>query len=589
MTDLTTEGRQAQGRPWPKVGPLRRFGPSILLVAAVVAAGTVATFHERGQRAVAGPGGRTAKSHHGYSNPADNPELPIFYSQAKADGTLSHYKWQTGCDTATGRLDIPSPYAPPCVPAFSGSNGGATAQGVTATVVKVVVYQAPPGDLTAALPGATDTPAETVATGEGFAKELNNVFELYGRHVQLTYMTGSGQSTDAVAAKADALKVGLQIKAFASIGGPAQTPVYEDELARLHVLCIACGLSVPYSSFQADAPYLWSGYTSTDTLLAEALDFVVGQLVGGDAVYAGDPAFHHKKRVIAIVHYDQNPPVFGSLTSRLYKEFAHSGLVLKASLSYLLILNELPQESTELIAKLKADGVTTVIFAGDPIMPIYLTAEAAKQDYYPEWVITGTIFTDTTTLGRLYNASEWAHAFGITTLAVPTPIDISSGWVMYKWYYGALPPARKTAGIILPALSELFLGIELAGPDLTPLTFEGGLFKYPPTGGDPRDPLIAFGYHAPPPQPGYSSPDDYAVIWYDPNTVGPNEEGVVGKGEIHFVNGGERFRAGQIPRQNLHLFQVAGSVTQFTTLSAVDNPNAPPWPGSPAALKKGSG
>src|SRR5262245_66405808 len=48
------------------------------------------------------------------------------------------------CDTTTGRVKIPSVYAPPCVQQFTGKNGGDTAQGVTQDEVKVVVYTGDP-------------------------------------------------------------------------------------------------------------------------------------------------------------------------------------------------------------------------------------------------------------------------------------------------------------------------------------------------------------------------------------------------------------------------------------------------------------
>src|SRR5205823_9635174 len=43
------------------------------------------------------------------------------------------------CDPATGRLRIPTLYTAPCVPPFSGDNGGATYNGVTAKTITVAV------------------------------------------------------------------------------------------------------------------------------------------------------------------------------------------------------------------------------------------------------------------------------------------------------------------------------------------------------------------------------------------------------------------------------------------------------------------
>ncbi|MGO9559964.1 MAG: hypothetical protein ACLPQS_17815 [Acidimicrobiales bacterium] len=563
-------------RPWPKVGRTRRYGPVGVLMAAIIAAGTIASIHDRATTVAGGqPTSTTA--------PQDNSKLPITYAMAKKEGKVASYKWQTGCDPKTGRVAMPTPYAPPCVPAFTGNNGGSTWSGVTSKVIKVVYYISPPGDLTSALPNASDPQPEINATGAGMVAMFDKVYELYGRKLELIPFQGTGISTDAVAARADAITVAKQIDAFASIGGPGQTDAYENELAQLHVLCVSCGISVAYSTFKADAPYLWDTSADPDTLLTEALQFVVSQLLNKDAVYAGDPAYHHEKRVFGFVHYNTNPPVFSSLTAYLTKEFGKSGLKFKISPSYLLDLSTLPQEAATIVTQLKAAGVTTVVFAGDPIMPIYLTAAAAKADYYPEWVITGTVFTDSSTLGRYYTQSEWSHAFGVSSLAVLTPIYWSLGWTLYRWWYGKEPPAPKTGTLVAVALMQLYTGLQLAGPDLTPYTFQGGMFRYPPTGGGPTTPLIAYGPSGGPPSPAYTTPDDYTIIWWDATAKGDDDEGVSGTGLIRYVDGGRRYNPRDIPTKPILLFNDAGTVLRYNVPPGTHS--APPFPGSPMAAK----
>src|SRR5580658_3007992 len=106
------------------------MGPALLVVVALVAAGVVATTH-RGPGSGAGGTSTTAGAKSSASsNLADNPELPITYALAKKEGRLSDYHWPKGCDVATGRLAIPTVYAPPCVAVSSGGNAGATAPGV---------------------------------------------------------------------------------------------------------------------------------------------------------------------------------------------------------------------------------------------------------------------------------------------------------------------------------------------------------------------------------------------------------------------------------------------------------------------------
>ena len=352
--------------------------------------------------------------------------MPLTYAAAAKLGKTGAYDWGTECDHKTGRLKMPSVYAPPCVPVPSGSNGGATSPGVSATSVNLVYYQAQPGGLASAISGAAGTPAQALATVQSFVAMFNHVYEMYGRHIDLIVFNATGAATDPVAAHADAVSVAQQDHAFASIGGPAQTPAYQDELAREHVFCMACGDSTTYGEIHQNAPYQWANLPTADTSLFETVGYVVAKLNGKDAIWAGDPAFHTRPRTFIVVSETSEPPAPGSaaLTAALTKKL-QAGRVRMApttDLQYTLDLTTLPTQAATIAEKLKTSGATSVIFAGDPIMPIYLTRACATIGYFPEWIITGIVLTDTSTLGRYYNQQEWAHAFGVTSLGVPVPV-----------------------------------------------------------------------------------------------------------------------------------------------------------------------
>ena len=570
-------------RPWPRVGRIRRFGPVLVVVAALVAAGVVATTQSGGSGSLPEP--TPAGTASTPSPVGSGSGLPVTYQTARAAGRAADYHWTAGCDLSTGRLSMPTVFAPPCVPAFTGGNGGSTAPGVTATTITVVYYVPPPGDLASAFSGAAGNPATNLATAENYVTMFNHVVPMYGRHVQLVPYDATGTSTDAVAARADAIEVAQQIHAFASVGGPAQTPAYQDELARMHVLCLSCGLGAPYSEYQQDAPYLWGVLPSTDTVLTDAVRYVTTQLQHRDAVYAGEAAFRSQRRVFGLVRYDQNPPIYSSVTARLDREFATSHLTYALNESYLLDLSELPAEAATLAEHLKNARVTTVVFMGDPIMPIYLTKACAAIGYYPEWVITGTVLTYASTLGRLYDQREWSHAFGISPLAVPTPIKEGDAYRLYDWYFGTTPPASQTAVVILPPIGQLFDGLELAGPRLTASSYAAGNFRYPTTGGGPTTPTVSYGFQGAPPLPSYATPSDYTFVWYDASATGPDEEGAGGTGLMRYVGGGRRYPSSGGPDGPVPMFDASDSVTSFSAVPAVDRaPAYPPWPGSPTAV-----
>jgi len=126
--------------------------------------------------------------------------IPITYDEAKAAGTLAKYKWQATCDPATGRVAIPVLAAAPCVPAFTGDNGGATAPGVTGDTITIAYYISKPdpqGDALSKAVGAYDTPAQTLQGVKDYVEIFKATHELYGRKIKLVTLNGTGAATDA--------------------------------------------------------------------------------------------------------------------------------------------------------------------------------------------------------------------------------------------------------------------------------------------------------------------------------------------------------------------------------------------------------
>jgi hypothetical protein len=574
---------QATRRPWPRVSLLRRAGPVVLVVAALVAAGVSATVHEnKGAPTAGAPGGAPGR------HPA-NSTVPLTYAAAAKVGKTASYNWGPECDHHTGRLKIPSVYAPPCVPvpAAGATNGGSASSGVTGNAINVVYYQMQPGGLASTISGAAGTNAQALATAQAYVAMFNQVYGLYGRRINLIPFTASGADTDPVAAHADAVTVAQQLHAFASINGPGETTAYEDELARLHVLCMACGDSSTNGQIQQNAPFQWANLPTADTSLYETVAYVLSKLNGKDAIWAGETALHTKKRKFVVVSETSEPPApgYAELTASLTKKLTagHANMASPTTLSYTLDLTTLPTQAATIAEKLKASGATSVVFAGDPIMPIYLTRACAGIGYFPEWIITGIVLTDTAALGRYYDPSEWSHAFGVTSLGVPVPVAAGDADRLYRWWYGPkASPASLAAPAIIPPIQQFFEGVQLAGPDLTPETFATGLFRAPPAGGGPTSPLEAYGYQGAAPRPSYSSPADYTFLWYDATSKGPDEEGVSGSGLMRYVNGGVRFKSGTVPAGPVPMFTVAGSVTDDTSPPDA-SPSYPAWPGSPAA------
>lgn len=553
-----------------------RYGPLVGILCAIALVAVLASVGRKDQTVSAAGSGSSVPG-------SANDKLPVLYDEAKAKGAdLAAYGDR--CDPATGKIKMPTIFAPPCVPVFSGDNGGETSHGVSKDTIKVVYYRpAANGDLTSALQGLLDTTENAQKTAVAYVDMFNKTYEMYGRKIELVDFEGSGAATDETAARADAVKVADEIGAFASIGGPGLAQSYVTELKARGVVCIGCGLSLPDSKYQELAPYLWGGQATPEEFLLNLGDLVTNRLNNKPAAFAGDPELQKKNRVFGVVHFEQEVPVFKEVEAQVAAEGAKRGYQAAATETYTLDLAKAPERSRTIIAKMKEAGVTSVIFLGDPIFPISLTQAATEQNYFPEWIVTGTVLTDTSALARRYDQKQWAHAFGISSLAARTPREQGDPYKLHQWFFGQPPAAKTTNAIIYAGISQLALGIHMAGADLTPETFRDGLFKYPPTGGGPTTPHISFGRHGVFINPNgeertdYLGIDDVTLIWWDTTAQGVDESGQDGTGMYRYIDGGKRYLPGQMPKTDLNAFDPAGTVLIYDQPPPEDRaPDYPP-------------
>lgn len=597
-------------RPWPKLSPAQRFGPLLAVVVLLVGAGVVATVRGGDGAGGSGTGGPGKPGVEGNSESADkwssNPELAPTYAEAKEAGTLDDYDWGDRCDTATGRIMMPSVYAVPCVPAWDGDkpwldrdgnehadNGGATSPGVTADEIVVAYYIPGPQDLLglAESLGVFDGAAERTKLVQDLNTMANATYETYGRRVVIKPFQASGDGRNPAQARADARRVAEDMGAFASIGGPTQALAYQQELARRGVLCIACSATSPDTLYEELAPYSWGVLASPDQILQGVLDLGVRSLFGRPAQYAGDPSYRTRNRTLAVIHYEQDPPIYGDLTVRLKERYKKMGAEAELVISYLLDTNTLSAQAQGIVGQLKEAEITTVAFAGDPFMLMDMVNAASRQNYHPEWVITGIAFTDTTVIGRLITDQEqWSHAFGASSSPARGLPPQAEAWRLYRWFFGKDPSATKSLQVTGPMIQLLYTGIHMAGPNLTADSFAGGMFRYPPSGGGPTTPQISYGDHGFFDALDFVGIDDFTVVWWDPDLEGPSEQQVTGRGMWRYPLGGQRYMMVDPEEldENLLFQDVPDAPGILSEVPASDiGPDYPPPPGSPAAEEGG--
>ena len=199
--------------------------------------------------------------------------------------------------------------------------------------------------------------------------------------------------------------------------------------------------------------------------------------------------------MFGVVHYDTVDGQQKTAFADLKKALNDGGVKIAADLPFLLDLARAQENARTMIAKLKDERVTSVIFTGDPLTPSSLTKEATAQNYFPEWVIGSNVLVDTAIFGRTFDQEQWQHAFGLALTPDRTNQDARESYNLYKWMSRRTPPPNNTYAVILVDPTILFLGLQLAGPNLTAESFENGLFRSPILGGTPISPTSSRGKH----------------------------------------------------------------------------------------------
>jgi hypothetical protein len=220
------------------------------------------------------------------------------------------------------------------------------------------------------------------------------------------------------------------------------------------------------------------------------------------------------------------------------------------------------EHATSAITRMKRAGVTTVLVEADPITLPAMTEEATKQNWHPEWVLAGFPFTDTSAFGRQMDQDQWAHAFGISYLPPASRPETNPAYQLYEWYFGEPPPADGSLLLTYPSVALLFTGLEFAGPNLTPETFQQALFAYPPTPRAVTQPSVDYGT-AVWGRDDYGGIDDFVELWWNPDAEGEDETGAEAKGLYEYVDGGKRYYADEYTDE-LKVFDPDGAVTEIT-------------------------
>jgi len=456
-------------------------------------------------------------------------------------------------------IQTPDPQSPPCVNYVdpNASNGGSTYQGVTGNTI----YVAWP-NLGAFVEHQNNSPSDV----ELLAQYFNNHFQFYGRHIVIKSFSPSSVafSTPTVAQmQQDATNVAKQLNPgvgiFASLsylGANGAEHYYYDDLGKqnykiLSVNSIASASTEAY--FDSQAPYEWNTVPGLDYTEQNLASMICGTLNQKAPAYVGLPApgtTWPAKRVFGMTYAreaDNGPyPDRGPLLNAMG--------ACQAPIKY---DKEDNNNSSQVAVDLKNAGVSSVVCTCGGLVLASIMQAAAQQQYFPEWIVQPYGFQEKDSTGyngagstSTYPESEESHQ--IIGLTYENRFTAPEQQFWYQALREVDPSYAYNDNVAdiydyyrYEELMVLASGIQLAGPNLTPQTFQDGLFKarFPDPGhGQPPyyQALVGFG-------PGkHSFFTDAAPVWYgtqDQNytTAEPRT------GSFCYVDRGLRFTAGQWP------------------------------------------
>jgi hypothetical protein len=486
---------------------------------------------------------------------------------------------QDRCDEATGHTDFVSVGTGPfCVSPWpkGKDNGGATAPGVTATSVKVVVL-IPNEQMSAQSASTGAAQPKNQATGETATmdkalEDYNTVYEYaiqkygtyqtWGRTPEIEYVTASG--SDETAQRADVLEV-VARKPFMVLdqtGGD----VFETAIASRKILVF--GGAGDNEAAAEQSPYRWIQGSDPDASVYLTASFLGRSLSGEKAKWAGDENITTQTRSFGVVYPETGVDV-DVFKAQLKK--AGSTPVAQA-VSY---DNSDPSRATEgaptIITKMKSAGVTSVVlFTTAPVMKA-LMASATNQDYRPEWIITGYQYHDWDGYGRGNDQSQMSHAFGVGILppAYEGSSDITG---VFQWYWG--DHVGNYGAAQAQAIGLVYGAMQYAGPTLTAANVKKGLFAVPAGGGAATGTTIfqaGYGRTVRLPYDEYGVPGtDRTLAWWNPDITGGTNavRSIVGKGKLMYLDGGKRYAYGEFPKKQPAFFDASASVSEIPTSSA---------------------
>jgi hypothetical protein len=436
--------------------------------------------------------------------------------------------------------------APQCVAKWPAgkANGGATYAGVTGTSIKVVIMEELPNDQVNAilktqdLAMSEDDRARIAKYGTDF---INKHYETYGRHIDFIRFKSQCPVTppDVATCKDEARKI-VAMKPFAVIWGQNVYPEVFDEFARNGIISLG-GWNWADSYFTERRPYRYDLYMTGTKAAQHVIEYYCKKLARKPATNAGlliHPTIGDRTtpRKLGILVDDTAPLVESAQLVAREIAKCDGGRYTPEVVTFSPDTNQAAQVTEAVTSKMINSKSTTVMCWCGPLEMTGFTKSFTAAQYYPEHLVPGIGLSDADVFAQTYDPAQWSHAFG------PSEISDSRPKPEYQYdavYKDAGDEAHATLASLLYYLyMELVgIGVQMAGPNLNPSTYETGMLTSKGSGGgDPKSVSIDWG-------PGdYGGYADCREVYFDPQAVSAFDNA---PGAYVVLDDHKRFKLGQ--------------------------------------------
>ena len=437
------------------------------------------------------------------------------------------------------------PLSPPCVAFFNGDNGGSTYTGVSGKEVVVLYYlDGNQTDYTTSS-GAQPVPtskyvdmAAPVNSSDGIWSvvlhavmvDFNTRYQTYNRRVHIwAYFNSGTANASPQQRRSDAADNWQTLHPFAVISYPQfDSQDYLSAMAEHGVLALVGSkmentgsIGAPASYFPTYAGHLWSFDPSIDYRAREFADLICAEVANRQVAFSGNVVDSKKTRKLGILipHYP-NYPEQAELAQDVRSDLAGCVPDLIVGSKYddtggggdaSFVAN-----ATQQMATFKRDGVTTVI---DPGQGAYDTRGAAAVSYYPEWIVAGDGLADATINGSLQDQSVFKNAWLMTTWTHRGPDPNEDPCVQSAIEANpqfAMSDVLEFYCPVYDSSRQLFTGIQVAGPKLTPGQVDAGFHAIPHVASSSnRVPSCFYASN------DYTCVKDAMLEWWDPSGTDP--------------------------------------------------------------------